>query len=65
MVTFKKDEPKEIYNILVNLQKKSVSEIIISDNQSGENINCKSNTYLLKEQANCIASRLKQYCNNY
>ncbi|MCX6185692.1 MAG: hypothetical protein NTU43_01685 [Bacteroidetes bacterium] len=47
-------------NIYTQFQSKSVSEIMIIDNRSGESITCNPYSDLLKEQANCIANRLKK-----
>jgi hypothetical protein len=41
------------------LQSNSISEIIIIDNREGNQINCMPYKDILKEQANCIALKLK------
>lgn len=43
----------------IQFLEKSISEIVITDNRSGESITCSPFSDLLKEQAKCIANRLK------
>lgn len=43
----------------IQFLEKSILEIVITDNRSGESITCSPFSDLLKEQAKCIANRLK------
>jgi len=47
-------------NDFLSIQQKSINRITITDNRNNNSMNCQPYSNILKEQANCIATRLKK-----